>query len=109
VSLAEQVVALGSTCGSQSYASSHPTGQFFPLGLSFPLYSSIRAPESAPPALIPLNECILAIAWELDDRLSNRDVIKVLDNTPLESFVTLLRSAAKYQAKLESVSYFRIS
>ena len=73
------------------------------LGLPTPLYSSLRVPTFSPAALIPLNECILAIAWEFNDRPTTYIVREVLQNKSLENLIALLRSAAIYQAKLESV------
>lgn len=78
-----------------------------PLGLTVPLYSSIRVPKFSSPALAPLNECILAIAWEFGSQLSAPRSLEILGNKSLESLITLLRSAAIYQAKLESVRHPR--
>ncbi|KAH8668091.1 hypothetical protein BGZ60DRAFT_528428 [Tricladium varicosporioides] len=73
-----------------------------PLGLTVPLYSSIRVSEFISPALIPLNECILAIAWELGPQSSASRSLEILGDNSLESLIALLRSSAIYQAKLES-------
>ena len=81
--------------------------QSLPLGIPVALYSSIQAREFSPPALVPLNECILAIAWEFNDRSPAPDICQILENKSLESLVTLLRSAAIYQSKLESVIHSR--
>jgi hypothetical protein len=75
------------------------------LGLPTPLYSSLRAPTFSPPALIPLNECILDIAWEFNDQPTTYIVREVLPNKSFENLIALLRSAAIYQAKLENVRY----
>ncbi|KAF4630709.1 hypothetical protein G7Y89_g7426 [Cudoniella acicularis] len=82
---------------------SHFAASDLPLGLTVPLYSSIRSPKFFPPGLTPLNECILAIAWELNNQSSACDVLEIFGNSTLESFITLLRSGAIYQAKLERV------
>jgi hypothetical protein len=74
-----------------------------PFALSISLYSSIPAQEDCPPALVPLNQCILAIGWEFHDRSSAPNILDILDNKPLDSLITLLRFAAIHQAKLESV------
>lgn len=76
-----------------------------PLSLTIPLYLSLRAPKNPLPALIPLNECILDIAWEISNLGLASSILKFLENKPLDSFVTLLRSAAMYQAKLESLRH----
>lgn len=57
-------------------------------------------------ALIPLDECILAIVWELLDQPEYHSILSLFDGsseTALPNFAILLRSAALYQAKLESV------
>jgi hypothetical protein len=82
---------------------SHLSHGNLPLGLTPLVYSSIREPEVCPPALIPLNECILAIAWEFDDQASACNLFEVLGHQSLDSLIILLRSAALYQAQLESV------
>lgn len=79
--------------------------EHLPLGLTIPLYLSIRDPAFCPPALIPLNECILTIAWEFNDWSFAYNILGVFENNPLESLITLFRSAAIYQAKIESVKY----
>lgn len=63
-------------------------------------YSGLKI--SLPSALTPLNECILAILWELQKtslpRLTPGD-------GNLKDFVTLIQSAAHFQADTESVSH----
>jgi len=55
------------------------------------------------PDLIPLNECILAIAWEL---LVQR-YLKNSEDEVQEGLILLLQSAASFQAKVGSVSSFK--
>lgn len=58
-------------------------------------------------SLIPLDKCILDIIWEVLDQSSNLSKLSLFDRGwegSLENFVVLLRSAALYQAGLESVS-----
>ena len=50
--------------------------------------------------LIPLNECILAIAWEL----IYQQRLKSSEEESLGGLVPLLQSAALFQSKVESVS-----
>lgn len=91
--------------GEKEFACPFLDEQLLHLGLSVSLYSSMRACGSSSPALAPLNECILAIAWEFNDRSSACDIIEILDGTSLYSLITLLWSAALYQSRLESVGY----
>lgn len=76
-----------------------------PFGLTISLYSSLRSSNFLQPTLTPLNECILAIAWEFNEDPSGLffDVLQHVGHSSLETFVISLRSAAVYQAKLESV------
>jgi hypothetical protein len=62
-------------------------------------YSPLK--HSLPAALTPLNECVLAIVWELQWNSTSRSILK---EKTLEDLVTLLRSAAKFQADTETVS-----
>lgn len=75
------------------------------FGLTISLYSSLCASNFLQPTLTPLNECILAIAWEFNEDPSGLffDVLQHVGHSSLETFVISLRSAAVYQAKLESV------
>jgi hypothetical protein len=62
-------------------------------------FSLIKQPDTA--ALNPLQDCILAITWEL---LKSDSPILILEDKKLpDSILPLLCSAAVYQAKLESV------
>jgi hypothetical protein len=54
-------------------------------------------------ALMPLHECIFFIAWEARDHLKSQLILGP-NSTLLEELI-LLRSAADYQAKYESVRY----
>jgi hypothetical protein len=90
----------------------HIDGTYDWLGITFEIrqhmlgllpgtrYSGLKI--SLPSALTPLNECILAILWELQitslSRLTSGD-------GNLKDFVTLIQSAAHFQADTESVSY----
>ncbi|KAG0651761.1 C2H2 finger domain transcription factor dvrA [Hyphodiscus hymeniophilus] len=71
--------------------------QFLPVGLPVSVYSHLRSLEASSPALIPLNECVLAIAWEFHDNPSN---FALLDDG-LISLVNVLQASAIYQAKFE--------
>jgi hypothetical protein len=60
--------------------------------------------------LVPLDQCILAIVWELIEDQSSSTLGTLLTTpfnrsayAPLEFLVVVLRSAAIYQAKLETV------
>jgi hypothetical protein len=61
--------------------------------------------------LIPLDQCIMAIIWELLDQPGSGSILSLFDGQletseiALPNFAILLRSAALYQAKLESVSF----
>jgi hypothetical protein len=73
------------------------------LGLSY----RPTSPDSALTSLVPLDQCILAITWEILDQPSHLSILSLFNEEVgirLTSFVVLLRSAALYQAKLESVS-----
>ena len=59
--------------------------------------------ESSFGALMPLHECIFFIVWEARDHLKSQSILGP-NNTMLEELI-LLRSAADYQAKYESVSH----
>jgi hypothetical protein len=63
-------------------------------------YSGLKI--SLPSALTPLNECILAILWELQETPLSR---LTLGDGNLKDFITLIQSAAHFQADTESVSY----
>jgi hypothetical protein len=80
------------------YDSSPP---FSPLGLPDSIFSALRSSTVSPPALVPLNECILAIAWEFHTQPWTSTIT---GGTSLEDLINLLRRSAVYQAKLESVS-----
>ena len=71
-----------------------------PLGLPRSVFSHLTSRVTSPSALVPLNECILAIAWEFHDRPPASTIL----DRPIEHLVRLLQSSAIYQAKLESVS-----
>ena len=72
---------------------------FLPLGLPVTLYSRLRTPDASSPALVPLSECILAIAWELHDRLSTSTLL--VDGRM--GLIKLLRASAIYQARFDKV------
>jgi hypothetical protein len=67
--------------------------------LSGTRYSSIKKP--LPNALALLNECILAILWELQENFSSQSI---LGDGGVDDFVTLIRLASLFQADTESVS-----
>lgn len=81
---------------SRSWAGTH----FLPLGLPIPVYSLLRSRDATSPALIPLNECILAIAWEFHDRPT---ACKILGDGNIAGVVEFLQHSAIYQAKFEKV------
>lgn len=66
------------------------SAQELPFGLTILLYSSLRAPNRLQPTLTPLNECILAIAWEFNEHPSGLvfDVLQHVGHSSLETFVT---------------------
>ena len=76
---------------------------YSPLGLPDSVVSALCSSTVSPPALVPLNECILAIAWEFHNHPSASTII---GGSSLEDLINLLRRSAVYQAKLESVSCF---
>jgi hypothetical protein len=62
-------------------------------------YSPIKKPP--PNALAPLNECVLAILWELQENFSSQSI---LGDGGVDDFVTLIWFASRFQADTESVS-----
>ncbi|KAF7876303.1 hypothetical protein EAF04_001399 [Stromatinia cepivora] len=77
------------------------------LGQAFRPISSSRVylpNRLSMPPLIALDDCIMAIVWEIIEDPSNLPALSTFDHSverPLENLVILLRSAAVYQAKLE--------
>lgn len=74
------------------------------LGLSQHRLNSLYHPLIS---LGPLDQCILAILWELAETPSSLSTVPLFNwgsEGKLENLVLLLRSAALYQAKLENVT-----
>lgn len=75
------------------------------LGLSY----DPGSPYHALTSLVPLDQCILAIMWEILEQPLHSSILplpNVESETRLTKFAVLLRSAALYQARLESVRIF---
>lgn len=63
--------------------------------------------QSLMPSLIALDQCTMAILWEIVEDSSHLQSLPTFCNSserPLDDLVILLRSASIYQAKLEPVS-----
>jgi hypothetical protein len=67
-----------------------------------------RSPHYSLTSLVPLDQCILAIIWEIAEDPTHLSSLSIFnrgseETRALENLVILLRSAALYQAKLETV------
>jgi hypothetical protein len=56
--------------------------------------------RSLPATLVPLNECILAILWELEAPSSSCHILR---GERLDDFLNLLGAAAQFQANIETI------
>lgn len=81
------------------------------LGLPshFPLSAGVYLPKSiSMPSLIALDQCIIAIIWEITEDSSHIQSLSTFcgsSERPLNDLSVLLRSASIYQAKLEPDSH----
>lgn len=69
--------------------------------------SNIR--QARAPANVPLDDCILAISWELWNAKSEREADTPLEKLSIPKLLDLLVGAAAHQARQDSVSIFLLT